>query len=144
LLVFLNLTFPTSGSSAGAVITTLPRGYWNTQPPSESCSTVTQRMRSALAASDAEKPAGPAPTMTRSSSPASAGPAGRAAITSTAWRPCSSALRIRPMPPSSPEMKIPGTLVSNSGVRVGRSTPRRSEPNTSEIAPTGQAVRQAP
>ena len=41
LLVLLNFTLPTIGSSAGAVITTLPRGYWKTAPPSESCSSVT-------------------------------------------------------------------------------------------------------
>ena len=48
------------------------------------------------------------------------------------------------MPPSSPAMKMPGTLDSKSGDSVGMSTPRFSEPNTSEMAPTGHAARHAP
>ena len=65
-------------------------------------------------------------------------------MASIACRPCSAALRIRPMPPSSPAMKMPGTLVSNCGLTCGMSTPRRSVPKTSRIASTGQAARQAP
>ena len=33
--VLRNWTLPTRGSSTGAVITSLPRGYWNTAPPSD-------------------------------------------------------------------------------------------------------------
>ncbi len=39
---------------------------------------------------------------------------------------------------------MPGTLVWKSGPTSGMSIPRRSVPNTRVIAPTGQAVRQAP
>ena len=49
-----------------------------------------------------------------------------------------------PMPPSSPAMKMPGTLVSKLGLTSGMSTPRRSLPKTSVIASTGQAAAQAP
>ena len=86
-------------------------------------------------------PAGPAPTMTTSYG---ASPRLRPAIVLIAWRPCIAALRISPMPPSSPTMKTPGTLVSNLGSTWGMSTPRRSEPNTSVIADTGQEAAQAP
>jgi hypothetical protein len=94
-----------------------------------------------LAASEAEMPAGPAPTITTSYSPT---PRGRLAMYSIDLAPCSAALRIRPMPPSSPAMKIPGTLVSKFGFTLGMSTPRFSVPNTSLIAFMGQAVSHAP
>ena len=48
------------------------------------------------------------------------------------------------MPPSSPAMKMPGTLVSKFGFTRGMSTPRRSLPNTSVIAATGHAAAHAP
>ena len=48
------------------------------------------------------------------------------------------------MPPNSPATKMPGTVDSNFGVRMGMSTPRRSLPNTSVMALTGQAVLHAP
>jgi len=67
-----------------------------------------------------------------------------AAIASIAWRPCSIALRINPIPPSSPAMKMPRTFDSKLGVTFGMSTPRFAEPNTSVIASTGQAALQAP
>ncbi len=85
-------------------------------------------------------PAGPAPTMTTSSGVV----AFLAAIVSMACFPCSAALRMRPMPPSSPAMKMPGTLVSKFGFTRGMSTPRRSLPNTSVIAVTGHAAAHAP
>ena len=71
-------------------------------------------------------------------------PRARLRITSIAWRPCSAALRIRPMPPSSPAMKMPGTLVSKSGSR--RECRRRASRcrTPAVIASTGQAARQAP
>src|SRR5690606_6292599 len=59
-------------------------------------------------------------------------------------RPCSNALRIRPMPPSSPTMYSPGTLVSKFSRMRGSSTPRLSVPKTSLIASTGQARSQRP
>ena len=65
-------------------------------------------------------------------------------MASIAWRPCSADLRMSPMPPSSPAMKIPATLVSKVGLTTGMSTPRRSVPNTSVIACTGQAAAHAP
>ena len=48
------------------------------------------------------------------------------------------------MPPSSPAMKMPGTLVSNCGDTSGMSMPRRSVPNTSLMASNGQAAKHAP
>jgi len=66
------------------------------------------------------------------------------AMESMAWRPCSTAFRISPMPPSSPAMNIPGTLVSKSGLTRGMSTPRVSVPKTRVMASAGHAVLHAP
>ena len=66
------------------------------------------------------------------------------AISSIACRPCSMALRINPIPPSSPAIKMPSTLDSKSGFTCGRSMPRVCVPNTSVMAPTGHAARHAP
>ena len=52
MLVCVNLIVPTMGNFAGCVITSLPRGYWNTQPPSDSCSSVTNRMLRDFAVSE--------------------------------------------------------------------------------------------
>ena len=51
---------------------------------------------------------------------------------------------MRPMPPSSPAMNTPRTLVSKCGSTRGMSTPRRSLPNTSVIACTGHDASHAP
>jgi hypothetical protein len=48
------------------------------------------------------------------------------------------ALRINPIPPNSPTIKIPGTLVSKHSSMVGTSTLFVGVPNTNSIAPTGQ------
>jgi len=49
-------------------------------------------------------------------------------------------VRISPHPPRSPAKTMPGTLFPNSGLIWGISTPRRSEPKTRLIAPTGHAA----
>ena len=54
------------------------------------------------------------------------------------------AFRIKPMPPSSPAIKIPLILDSKVGVTSGISIPRRALPNTKVIAFSGQEVLQAP
>ena len=41
-------------------------------------------------------------------------------------------------------MKMPGTVDSKLGLSSGMSMPRCAEPNTSVIASTGHALRQAP
>ncbi len=138
-----NLTFPTMGSSMGRVMTIFPRGKWAMVPPRVSCSIVKTRSLWCSAARDAENPLGPAPTMMTSNRfpwpiPDSL------RIDSIACRPCSTALPISPMPPSSPAMKMPGTFVSKFDWTLGMSTPRSSVPNTSWIALVGHAVLQAP
>ncbi len=141
--VWRKLTLPTNGISAGCVITSLARGYWKTQPPRLSCSIVTNCIACDFAARLAANPAGPAPTITRSSCPGLAARRLRW-IASTACLPCASALRMSPIPPSSPAMKSPGTVDSNSALSNGISTPRRSVPKTSVIASAGHAARHAP
>ena len=54
------------------------------------------------------------------------------------------ALRMSPIPPSSPAIKMPGTFVSKFELTCGISTPRDSVPNTSVMASAGQAFSQAP
>ncbi len=100
-----------------------------------------------FAVSAAAIPAGPAPTITTSQSNSLARFAvvrNDVATDSMACRPCSVALRISPMPPSSPAMNIPGTLVSKLGLTLGMSIPRLVVPKTSFIASNEQDARQAP
>ena len=108
------------------------------------CSITTERTSCRARYSASVRPTGPAPTMTTSSGAVDVNPPSLATKAFMAWRPCSVVLRIRPMPPSSPATKMPGTLVSNQGETRGMSTPRFSVPNTSVSAWDGQAVTQAP
>ena len=142
LLISYISTRPTIGNTTGWVMATLLRGYLKMAPPKEtSCSIVRYLRPCSLAANVADRPAGPAPTMMTSKSlPLFF----FVSIESIACLPCTAALRINPMPPSSPAIKMFETLVSKVGATKGISMPRFSVPNTSCIASTGQASRQAP
>ncbi len=66
LLVSYSFTLPKSGKSIGEVITILERGNVNTVPPKVSCSKIMAFKFCFFASKEAEIPAGPAPTITRS------------------------------------------------------------------------------
>ena len=103
LVISRNLTLPMIGSVAGCVMTSLPRGKCATVPPKVSCSSVTKR-KPVLLGGEAGREAGGPGADDHHVEHRRARRHARADRCRCAWRPCSMALRIRPMPPSSPAM----------------------------------------